>query len=62
MIRRPPTRIELKLDDVQEYEQLRKQRNQQNQSATSSLAETPDGGGSDEQTTSGVSAGVKTRA
>ena len=48
MIRRPPTRLELKLEDTQEYDQLKKEREEQRKmsaknagAGTSSSSATP---------------------
>ena len=48
MLRRPPTRLELKLDDIQEYEQMRKK---QRQFAASPGAAEDNGAANDTQVT-----------
>jgi len=41
MLRRHPTRIELKLEDLEEFEEKKQERKQQNNASTSDMA-TPD--------------------
>ena len=41
MLRRDPTRIELKADDIEEYELLKKQQQQQQQEKSQPLAPKP---------------------
>ena len=62
MIRRPPTRLELKLEDSQEYEQLKQEREDEKKMSTSSSSKAgPSGAATSDGGDSGAGASGKSR-
>ena len=62
MKRRDPTRIELKLDDIQEYEQMKRDLEMQQKEKEGTAAESATNTDMMESTGSGNNAGAKSRA